>query len=202
MQAAFASPSRQFGKLYYIRRIDESQEFFVKLHKKKQLFAFPFQDTHNSPQRQPCRRLRVCPAPSFFSALRVDAGEKRWYYICYADAYPLRRCGGIGRHKGLKIPRPKKRTGSTPVSGTTKKTTFVRSTNVVFFERSVPLPRNVKYASQVKRTSCVKCAFGTIGGGTLHFTSCAARYFTAASPLLHLAKPSFTKCGVSVSFVK
>ena len=28
------------------------------------------------------------------------------------------RCGGIGRHKGLKIPRPKKRTGSTPVSGT------------------------------------------------------------------------------------
>ena len=30
------------------------------------------------------------------------------------------RCGGIGRHKGLKIPRPKKRTGSTPVSGTKK----------------------------------------------------------------------------------
>ena len=32
------------------------------------------------------------------------------------------RCGGIGRHKGLKIPRPKKRTGSTPVSGTKKGT--------------------------------------------------------------------------------
>ena len=30
----------------------------------------------------------------------------------------LSRCGGIGRHKGLKIPRRKKRTGSTPVSGT------------------------------------------------------------------------------------
>ena len=28
------------------------------------------------------------------------------------------RCGGIGRHKGLKIPRPKKRTGSSPVTGT------------------------------------------------------------------------------------
>ena len=28
------------------------------------------------------------------------------------------RCGGIGRHKGLKIPRSKIRTGSTPVSGT------------------------------------------------------------------------------------
>ena len=31
-------------------------------------------------------------------------------YIC--------RCGGIGRHKGLKIPRGKTRTGSSPVSGT------------------------------------------------------------------------------------
>ena len=29
-----------------------------------------------------------------------------------------RRCGGTGRHKGLKIPRPKKRTGSIPVTGT------------------------------------------------------------------------------------
>ena len=28
------------------------------------------------------------------------------------------RCGGIGRHKGLKIPRSKIRTGSIPVSGT------------------------------------------------------------------------------------
>ena len=28
------------------------------------------------------------------------------------------RCGGIGRHKGLKIPRSKIRTGSSPVSGT------------------------------------------------------------------------------------
>ena len=41
----------------------------------------------------------------------------------------------------------------------------------VLFWRSVPLPRNVKYASQVKCTSCAKCDFGTIGGGTLHFTS-------------------------------
>ena len=30
----------------------------------------------------------------------------------------LCRYGGIGRHKGLKIPRKKFRTGSTPVSGT------------------------------------------------------------------------------------
>ena len=28
------------------------------------------------------------------------------------------RCGGIGRHKGLKIPRGRLRTGSSPVSGT------------------------------------------------------------------------------------
>ena len=31
-----------------------------------------------------------------------------------------RRCGGTGRHKGLKIPRRKKRTGSIPVTGTSK----------------------------------------------------------------------------------
>ena len=31
------------------------------------------------------------------------------------------RCGGTGRHKGLKIPRRKTRTGSIPVSGTNKK---------------------------------------------------------------------------------
>ena len=37
------------------------------------------------------------------------------------------------------------------------------------FELSVPLARNVKYASQVKRTSCMKCAFGAICG-TLNFT--------------------------------
>jgi len=46
--------------------------------------------------------------------------------------------------------------------------------------------RNVKYASQVKRTSCVKCAFGTICG-TLNFTApkeqlhyAAGHNFTAA----------------------
>ncbi|MBQ9949938.1 MAG: hypothetical protein IJO93_04370, partial [Clostridia bacterium] len=58
---------------------------------------------------------------------------------------------------------------------------------VTFFELSVPLARNVKYASQVKRTLCVKCAFGTIAE---HLTSlrAIARYFTAVSPLLHLGE--------------
>ena len=36
----------------------------------------------------------------------------------------LRRCGGIGRHKGLKIPRSKIRTGSSPVSGINQGTSF------------------------------------------------------------------------------
>ena len=31
---------------------------------------------------------------------------------------PTRRCDGTGRHKGLKIPRSKIRTGSSPVTGT------------------------------------------------------------------------------------
>ena len=39
------------------------------------------------------------------------------YYICIPS-----RHGGIGRHKGLKIPRRKTRTGSIPVAGTTKGT--------------------------------------------------------------------------------
>ena len=39
-------------------------------------------------------------------------------------------------------------------------------------------------------------------GGTLHFTLCAAQCFTAASPLLPLAKPNFTNYGVPVLFVK
>ena len=46
---------------------------------------------------------------------------------------------------------------------THKRTNFCLPTKVRFFELSVPLARNVKYASQVK------CAFGTICG-TLNFT--------------------------------
>ena len=38
--------------------------------------------------------------------------------------------------------------GSNPYPAATKNTTFVKQTNVVFFERSVPLRRNVKYAPQ------------------------------------------------------
>ena len=34
------------------------------------------------------------------------------------NKFHISRCGGIGRHKGLKIPRSKIRTGSIPVSGT------------------------------------------------------------------------------------
>ena len=37
---------------------------------------------------------------------------------CATISYNVRRHGGIGRHKGLKIPRSKIRTGSIPVSGT------------------------------------------------------------------------------------
>ena len=56
---------------------------------------------------------------------------------------------------------------------------------------SASAEREVCFASEA--ASCVNCAFGTIGGGTLHFTLCAAQYFTAESPLLHLAKPNFTE---------
>jgi hypothetical protein len=42
----------------------------------------------------------------------------------------MRRCGEIGRHKGLKIPRSNIRTGSSPVSGT--KTTPANVVNTSF----------------------------------------------------------------------
>ena len=45
----------------------------------------------------------------------LDEPPKVCYYII------CRRYGGIGRHKGLKIPRSNIRTGSIPVTGTSKK---------------------------------------------------------------------------------
>ena len=43
---------------------------------------------------------------------------KRAPYISEGRVLANCRCGGIGRHKGLKIPRRKNRTGSSPVAGT------------------------------------------------------------------------------------
>ncbi len=52
----------------------------------------------------------------------LTAGESRGKIAETPGPGPasISRCGGIGRHKGLKIPRPNRRTGSTPVSGTRK----------------------------------------------------------------------------------
>ena len=49
--------------------------------------------------------------------------------LWYNNARCTRRCGGIGRRKGLKIPRWKQRTGSSPVTGTRKRAPF----GVLFF---------------------------------------------------------------------
>ena len=38
--------------------------------------------------------------------------------LAYCKSFFISRCGGIGRHKGLKIPRGQLRTGSSPVTGT------------------------------------------------------------------------------------
>ena len=45
--------------------------------------------------------------------------------LWYNNARCTRRCGGIGRRKGLKIPRWKQRTGSSPVTGTKKEQRFL-----------------------------------------------------------------------------
>ena len=77
----------------------------------------------------------------------------------------------IRRHSQAVRPRSAKPLfpGSNPGDASNKKRTFVYQDKGSFFELSVPLTRNVKYPSDVKRTTCVKCAFGTICG-TLNFT--------------------------------
>ena len=89
--------------------------------------------------------------------------------------------GGRGAERRMQ-PRSLRRIPPSPPT----KNALLSTDKGAFFELSVPLTRNVKYASQVKRTSCVKCAFGTLCG-TLNFTApkeqlhYAARYnFTAA----------------------
>ena len=69
--------------------------------------------------------LRKRPKPA--EGFRLDGKGKmcyhRWQLIAGAklakeNKKSMRRHGGIGRHKGLKIPRSKIRTGSIPVAGT------------------------------------------------------------------------------------
>ena len=69
------------------------------------------------------------------------------------------RCGGIGRRKGLKIPRWQHRIGSSPITSTRKKTillewSFFNEINPCGFVkilRSEILLCNVKYATRVNR---------------------------------------------------
>ena len=70
--------------------------------------------------------------------------------------------------------------GSNPITHPTKKESFVYRTKDSFFELSVPLARNVKYPLDVKRTSCLKCAFGTITREAKHLTS-----FCGIAAILH-----------------
>ena len=54
--------------------------------------------------------------------VRVTTPPVLWQGASYIQSAfsAARRCGGIGRHKGLKIPRSNIRTGSSPVTGTKK----------------------------------------------------------------------------------
>ena len=53
------------------------------------------------------------------------------------DRVRISRCGGIGRHKGLKIPGRKRCAGSSPASGTRKEPTFVYDKCGFFSTKSV-----------------------------------------------------------------
>ena len=79
------------------------------------------------------------------SAVVLTASEK-----CVIMTEHICRHGEIGRHKGLKIPRRKKRTGSSPVAGTRKETAFVYQTKTVSFQRNKSLAGFVKCPPGVK----------------------------------------------------
>lgn len=57
----------------------------------------------------------IVKRPMFYAKITLNLDKPSNLYYNYNS---LSRCGGIGRHKGLKIPRSKIRTGSSPVSGT------------------------------------------------------------------------------------
>ena len=56
-----------------------------------------------------------------------------------------RRYGGIGRHKGLKIPRRKKRTGSSPVTGTSLGSHSGFAVTTLSFKPRYEYPHQIKY---------------------------------------------------------
>ncbi len=67
------------------------------------------------------RRLPLCGIIVFFE-----------YQLFYKQ---MRRCGGIGRRKGLKIPRWQHRTGSSPVTGTIESVRKMRTDSVSSLRR-------------------------------------------------------------------
>ena len=61
-----------------------------------------------------------------------------------------RRCGGTGRRKGLKIPRPRGHTGSSPVTGTTSEQALYRLLRLFSKVRA----RSLRCSSFPNRTRC------------------------------------------------
>ena len=66
------------------------------------------------------------------SPVQIWVAPPKKLCVTYRRAFKfnIRRCGGIGRRKGLKIPRSNIRAGSSPASGTTK---IVRFYLAIFF---------------------------------------------------------------------
>ncbi len=67
-----------------------------------------------------CCRMVGCAASASEAEKTAEADTDARGHIRAKAAVFIRRCGGIGRHKGLKIPRSNIRTGSSPVTGTKK----------------------------------------------------------------------------------
>ena len=67
-------------------------------------------------------KSRESVSPKILSGTATGGIGRHKIPISLYEQRNIRRYGGIGRHKGLKIPRGKTRTGSIPVSGTKNRT--------------------------------------------------------------------------------
>ena len=78
----------------------------------------------------PSGKARVCKTLTPSSNLGGASSKTSLNIVRFLNLIISRRCGGIGRRKGLKIPRSNIRAGSSPASGTTK---IVRNFLAIFF---------------------------------------------------------------------
>ena len=105
-------------------------------------------------------------------------------------ARSIGRYGGIGRHKGLKIPRERSRTGSTPVSGTTSEWTALHSKSPVFDRAFLIMLRHS--SSSAKDPACSGCSVACALWGINALAAPLRRYRPFAGHWMHPFRSKLT----------